>query len=138
MISTYLRPTITKIKRINNMSNMIQRVLILCTVLTLCLCTFDGYAANIEDETVISGIVTDVEGVPLAGVNIRVEGKVIGTATQPDGTFNLTVQQDPPLTLIVSIVGFQSKRVEITESDVDDLEIVLEEETISGGDVVIS
>jgi len=120
------------------MSNMIQRVLILCTVLTLCLCTFDGYAANIEDETVISGIVTDVEGVPLAGVNIRVEGKVIGTATQPDGTFNLTVQQDPPLTLIVSIVGFQSKRVEITESDVDDLEIVLEEETISGGDVVIS
>lgn len=123
------------------MSNMIQRVLTLCVVLTLCLCTVDSYASNIntEDEnTVISGIVTDVQGEPLAGVNIRVEGKVIGTSTNPDGTFNLTVQQDPPLTLIVSIVGFRSERVEITQANVEGLEVVLEEETISGGDVVIS
>lgn len=120
------------------MSNMIQRVFAIAMVLTLCFCAYDGYAANVEDETEISGIVTDAQGVPLAGVNVRVDGKVIGTATNPDGTFSLTVQQDPPLTLIVSIVGFQSKRVEITESVVDDLEIVLEEETISGGDVVVS
>lgn len=121
------------------MSNMIQRVLTLCVVLTLCLCTIDSYASNIkEDETVISGLVTDAQGEPLAGVNIRVEGKVIGTSTQPDGTFNLTVQQDPPFTLIVSIVGFRSERVEITQSNVEGLEIVLEEETISGGDLVVS
>ncbi|MTI89091.1 MAG: TonB-dependent receptor [Balneolaceae bacterium] len=92
----------------------------------------------IQDEIQISGIVTDVEGEPLAGVNIRVEGKVIGTATNPDGTFSLTVAQDPPITIIVSIVGFKSKRVEITESVVEDLEISLEEETIAGGDVVVS
>ncbi|MEX0724135.1 MAG: TonB-dependent receptor [Gracilimonas sp.] len=121
------------------MSKTIQRVLALCAVLTLCLCTIDSYASNtIEDETVISGLVTDVDGVPLAGVNIRVEGKVIGTSTQPDGTFNLTVRQDPPLTLVVSIVGFRSQRVDITQANVDDLEIRLEEETISGGDFVVS
>ncbi|MGN8225977.1 TonB-dependent receptor [Gracilimonas sp. BCB1] len=120
------------------MSNMIQRVFTLCVILTLCVCTTSAYASNIEDETVISGIVTDTEGEPLAGVNIRVDGKVIGTSTRPDGTFSLTVQQDPPLTLIVSIVGFTSQRVEITESNVDDLEITLEEETISGGDLVVS
>ncbi|WP_020403254.1 TonB-dependent receptor [Gracilimonas tropica] len=100
-----------------------------------------GYAHTstpLEDETEISGIVTDVNGEPLAGVNIRVEGRVIGTATQPDGTFSLTVQQDPPFTLLVSIVGFKAKRVEITESVVEDLEIVLEEELISGGDFVVS
>jgi outer membrane receptor protein involved in Fe transport len=109
-------------------------------VLTLCICSTKAFATNLgnEDETVISGIVTDVDGEPLAGVNIRVDGKVIGTATQPDGTFNLTVQQDPPLTLIVSIVGFKAKRVEITDAIVDDLEIILEEETISGGDLVVS
>ena len=120
------------------MSNMIQRVFTLCMILTLCVCTTVTYASNIEDETVISGLVTDADGEPLAGVNIRVEGKVIGTSTSPDGTFSLTVQQDPPLTLIVSIVGFTSQRVEITEAVVDDLEIVLEEQTISGGDVVVS
>jgi outer membrane receptor protein involved in Fe transport len=121
------------------MSKTIQRVLALCAVLTLCLCTIDSYASNtIEDETVISGLVTDVDGVPLAGVNIRVEGKVVGTSTRPDGTFNLTVQQDPPLTLVVSIVGFRSQRVEITQSNVEGLEIALEEETISGGDLVVS
>ncbi|HBX65550.1 MAG TPA: hypothetical protein DEG32_05145, partial [Balneolaceae bacterium] len=109
-------------------------------ILTFCICSTLAYASNkiIEDETVISGLVTDVEGEPLAGVNIRVDGKVIGTATRPDGTFSLTVQQDPPLTLIVSIVGFRSQRIEITNSMVDDLEIALEEETISGGDLVVS
>jgi outer membrane receptor protein involved in Fe transport len=107
-------------------------------ILTFCICTTEAYASNFEDETVISGLVTDVNGEPLAGVNIRVDGKVIGTSTRPDGTFNLTVQQDPPLTLIVSIVGFKSQRVDITSSNVDDLEIMLEEETISGGDLVVS
>lgn len=94
-------------------------------------------ASNL-DQTEISGIVTDVNGEPLAGVNVRVDGRVIGTATAPDGTFSLTVQQDPPLTLIVSIVGFQTKRVEITNAVVDDLEVTLEEETITGGDFVVS
>ena len=122
------------------MRNMIQRVLTLCVVLTFCLCAIDSYASNIEieDQTTISGLVTDIQGEPLAGVNIRVEGRVIGTATRPDGTFDLTVQQDPPLTLVVSIVGFQSQRVEITQSNVEGLEIALEEETISGGDLVVS
>lgn len=117
---------------------MIQRVFTLCMILTFYGFTTVAYASNLEDETVISGIVTDVDGEPLAGVNIRVDGRVIGTSTRPDGTFNLTVQQDPPLTLLVSIVGFTSQRVEITEAVVEDLEIVLEEETISGGDLVVS
>lgn len=120
------------------MSNMIHRVLSVCLVLILCFCTTSLYASDVKDETVISGIVTDVDGEPLAGVNIRVEGRVVGTSTQPDGTFSLTVQQDPPLTLIVSIVGFRSQRVEVTQSVVENLEIVLEEETISGGDFVVS
>ncbi|MDR9415452.1 MAG: TonB-dependent receptor [Gracilimonas sp.] len=118
------------------MSYMIERIICACLIFTF---TLGGItlASNI-DQTEISGIVTDVEGEPLAGVNIRVDGRVIGTATAPDGTFSLTVQQDPPLTLIVSIVGFKSKRVEINEAFVDDLEIALEEETIAGGDFVVS
>lgn len=121
------------------MSNMIQRVVSASIVLMLCLCTATAYANNSNNmQTEISGTVVDVDGVPLAGVNIRVEGRVVGTATNPDGTFKLTVNQDPPLTLIVSIVGFQAKRVEITQAVTEGLEIELIEETISGGDLVIS
>ncbi|MEX2362699.1 MAG: carboxypeptidase-like regulatory domain-containing protein, partial [Balneolaceae bacterium] len=103
-------------------------------------CMVNLYAnlPTVAVETVISGIVTDTEGEPLAGVNIRVEGKVVGTTTRPDGTFNLTVRQDPPLTLIVSIVGFQSQSVEITSASISGLEVVLEEKTIVGGDLVVS
>ena len=121
------------------MSNMIQRIFGASIVLMLCLCTATAYAANEKEiQTEISGIVVDTEGIPLAGVNIRVDGRVVGTSTNPDGTFELTVNQDPPLTLIVSIVGFQPKRVEITEAVTEDLEIELIEETISGGDFVVS
>lgn len=121
------------------MSYMIQRIASASIVLMLCLCTATAYATNDKQvQTKISGIVVDVDGVPLAGVNIRVEGRVVGTSTNPDGTFELTVNQDPPLTLIVSIVGFQAKRVEITEAVTEDLEIELIEETISGGDFVVS
>ncbi|HET8864566.1 MAG TPA: TonB-dependent receptor [Gracilimonas sp.] len=120
------------------MRKKIQLVFAVCMVITLCVCTFDTYASNLDDETVVSGIVTDMQGEPLAGVNIRVEGKVVGTSTRPDGTFDLAIQQDPPLTLVVSIVGFQSRRIEINDSVAEDLEIQLEEETISGGDLVVS
>lgn len=121
------------------MSKMIRR-LFLNSITLLFMYSATGYAnSNISDaETVISGIVTDIEGEPLAGVNIRVENKVVGTSTNPDGTFSLTVRQDPPLTLLISIVGFESRRVEITEAVVEDLKIVLEEETILGGDLVVS
>ncbi|MAO65165.1 MAG: TonB-dependent receptor [Balneola sp.] len=113
-----------------------QRIFCACLIFTF---MFSGITnATSLDQTEISGIVKDVNGEPLAGVNIRVQGRVIGTATSPDGTFSLSVRQDPPLTLIVSIVGFQSKRVEITDAVVDDLEIILEEETITGGDFVVS
>lgn len=124
------------------MSNLIRRAGTLCFALIFMCSGLLAAAPNdwpdiVNDNTTISGIVTDTEGEPLAGVNIRVKDKVIGTSTNPDGTFNLTVRQDPPFTLQVSIVGFKTTLVDITAS-VSDLEIRMEEETISGGDVVVS
>lgn len=121
------------------MMKKLQFVFTLCMMLVLLGSMFSPIEANdLEDETQISGIVTDASGEPLAGVNVRVIGKVIGTATNPDGTFSLTVQQDPPITLSFSIVGFRTQEVEITDPVVNDLEIILQEQTISGGDLVVS
>ncbi len=101
----------------------------------------NAYTPSTEKDKVVtevSGQVTDVDGEPLAGVNIRVKDKVIGTSTDANGMFSLTIRQDPPLTLIFSIVGFQAQEVEITDANTTDLVIRLEEQTILGDEIVVS
>jgi iron complex outermembrane recepter protein len=89
--------------------------------------------------TTISGTVTE-EGTKetLVGVNIVVKGKVIGTVTDLKGNFNLRVNQAPPLTLVFSMVGFGSKELEITQSNVSNLQVTLAEQTLLGQEIVVS
>ncbi len=95
--------------------------------------------ASAQNNTEISGKVTDAESQEaLVGVNIVVKNKVIGTITDTDGNFNLIVNTPPPITLQISIVGYQTREVEITESRADNLNINLEEQTIMGQEVVVS
>ncbi|WP_194777017.1 TonB-dependent receptor [Pararhodonellum marinum] len=92
-----------------------------------------------QGTTNISGNVTDADTKEtLIGVNILVKGKVIGTITDVNGNFNLRVNQDPPLTLVFSMVGFASKEVEISQSQVSNLQVTLAEQTILGQEVVVS
>ncbi|NJM26184.1 MAG: TonB-dependent receptor, partial [Bacteroidia bacterium] len=65
-------------------------------------------------QTSISGKVTDAAtGEPLAGVNIVVKGRVVGTISTVSGEFNLKVNDSPPLTLQLSFVGYASQEVTI-------------------------
>src|SRR3954469_22102336 len=90
-------------------------------------------------QTTISGKITDTKnGESLAGVNIIVKGKVLGTVTDVNGNFNLKVSDPPPFTLIVSLVGFRSTEVSITNASNPNLNIKLEEQTILGEEVVVS
>src|SRR6056297_3561986 len=92
-----------------------------------------------DQQIVITGQVVDAEsGEPLAGVNIAVKGRVVGVAADAQGEFTLRVNDDPPITLVVSIVGYRTQEIEITESNVSDLRIELVEETFLGSDVVVS
>ncbi|MEQ9090696.1 MAG: TonB-dependent receptor [Balneola sp.] len=91
-----------------------------------------------EAITEVSGQVLDVDGEPLAGVNIRVKDKLIGTTTDGNGMFSLSIKQDPPLILVFSIVGFQTEEVDITNANTTDLEIRMQEQTFLGEEVVVS
>ncbi|WP_083750274.1 TonB-dependent receptor [Rhodohalobacter halophilus] len=103
-------------------------------------------ASNISDTEIesqqqitVSGQVVDARtGEELAGVNIAVRGRVVGVATDPNGEFTLRVNENPPITLVVSIVGYQTREIQITESNVSGLRIELEEQTFLGSDVVVS
>ncbi|MCK5704286.1 MAG: carboxypeptidase-like regulatory domain-containing protein, partial [Cyclobacteriaceae bacterium] len=89
--------------------------------------------------TYISGEVKESgTNAPLVGVNIIVKGLVVGTISDTNGEFNLTVNQSPPLTLVFSFVGFGSKELEITDSNTSGLKIMFEEQTTLGQEIVVS
>ncbi len=89
-------------------------------------------------QTNISGTVTDVSGETLAGVNIQVKGRVIGTISDTKGDFSLTVNETPPLTLIFSFMGYATKEVPVTDVNTTGLSVQLEEQTILGQEIVVS
>ena len=94
---------------------------------------------NAYAQTTISGTITDASNdETLAGVNIIVKGKVIGTVTDVDGNFSLKVNDSPPLTLVVSLVGYKSAEVVINDATTSGLSIKLEEQTILAQEVVVS
>ncbi|MDN4165309.1 TonB-dependent receptor [Cytophagales bacterium LB-30] len=107
---------------------------------SLLLCVILGFTSSAwAQSTSISGNIVDAksnEG--LVGVNIIVKGKVIGTITDFDGNFALKVNQAPPLTLQVSIIGYKTQEIEITTEMTTGLSIKLEEEVILGQEVVVS
>ncbi|MDZ7692631.1 MAG: carboxypeptidase-like regulatory domain-containing protein [Balneolaceae bacterium] len=92
-----------------------------------------------ELDTQVSGTVVSAEdSQPLPGVNVTVKGKIIGTSTDRNGNFSLDISQDPPLTLVFSIVGYRTYEMEITTQERTGIRIEMEEQTIMGSDVVIS
>ncbi|NMM48008.1 TonB-dependent receptor [Marinigracilibium pacificum] len=98
---------------------------------------FTIVSAHAQDKTTITGKVTDASGDALYGVNVVVKGKVIGTITQADGSYNLTVNSAPPFTLIYSMVGFDSQEREVTQNN-QSFDIQLEEQSLVGSEVVVS
>ena len=91
-----------------------------------------------QESITIAGQVTDADdGEPLIGVNILVKNKVIGTVTDTEGNFRLTVNESLPLTLVVSSVGYGRQEVTV-ENQTDDLAISLTYQTLLGQEVVVS
>jgi len=92
-----------------------------------------------SQTTSISGVVKDGgNSETLAGVNIVVKGKVIGTITDANGAFSFTVNSAPPMTIIASFIGFTSQEIEITDANTSGLEIALEEQSLLGQEIVVS
>jgi iron complex outermembrane receptor protein len=89
-------------------------------------------------QTNISGTVKDAAGETLAGVNIVVKGRVIGTISDSKGEYNLKVNEAPPLTLVFSFVGFQTQEIAIKDATTTGLDISMTEQTLLGQEVVVS
>jgi len=68
-------------------------------------------------QTSVSGTVTDANGEPLPGANIKIERKSVGTTTDFDGKFILKVTDLPPFNLEISMLGYKTLKVAITKNN---------------------
>ncbi len=87
----------------------------------------------------IKGQVTDeATGEALIGVSILVKGTVLGTITDVEGNFSLDIKSPPPVSLIVSSVGYERLELEVNQASVSSLSIEMKESFMLGQEVVVS
>jgi len=85
-------------------------------------------------QVTVSGTVTDTSGNPLAGVNLVLESKNIGTISELDGSFSINA--GPTDVLIFSMVGFKSLTVPIEGRE--QVIVQMEEDVTALGEVVLN
>lgn len=89
-----------------------------------------------QQGKIITGKVTDSEGEPLIGVNIREKGTANGAITDINGSYLINVST-PEGELIFSYIGFSEKKVEIANQEainiiMDNTATVLDELVVVG------
>lgn len=81
----------------------------------------------------VSGVVKDATGETIIGASVTIKGTTIGTVTNLNGEFSLSVPVGSK-TLVVSYVGMQTKEISITSSVIN---VTLQEDTKVLEDIVV-
>lgn len=90
--------------------------------------------ATIAQNNRVSGTVVDTGRQPLEGVTIRVQGKLMGTATDQEGNFQVNVEQGG--VLIISMVGYHTQEITVTEAN--NYQLILEADSEDLSEVVVT
>jgi TonB-linked SusC/RagA family outer membrane protein len=98
------------------------------------LCFFVVLSHSLFAQNVVTGNVKDDTGQALPGVSVVVKGTSIGTVTDTDGNFSLSVPNDA--TLLVSFIGMETK--EIVIGNQRRFDISLASKTIGVDEVVVT
>ena len=95
-------------------------------------------SATMLAQTTITGVVKDAQtGETLLGANIKVSGKALGTTSDFDGKFLLKVNDAPPFTIEISMLGFKAMNVEITKNN-QEVMVSLQEDSTALEEIVFS
>ena len=90
-------------------------------ILLLCFVFFTAFAFTALAQRTVSGRVTDDTGEGLPGVNVVIKDTTLGTTTDLDGNFTLSVEEGA--TLVFSFVGFETQEVEVGARTVIDVSL---------------
>jgi len=103
--------------------------------LTLCFVVFLISVGNSEaQQRTLTGTVADTEGLSLPGVTVIVKGTNIGTVTNADGEFSLSIPLDAK-TLQFSFVGMKMQEVSVTNMTA--LTVVMEDGIVGMDEVIV-
>ncbi len=75
---------------------------------------------SIAQGTITGNVTSAADGLPLPAVNVVVKGTTVGTTTDFDGNYEITVN-DFPVTLAFSSLGYAEKEVEVSAATVADV-----------------
>lgn len=92
------------------------------------------YNSNRAGNSVNGIVISSGDGMPLPGASVVVDGTTIGTATDVDGKFSLSVPNNANY-IKVSFIGFQTQTLPISNGF---LNITLQEEQIALDEVVVT
>ena len=73
------------------------------------------FSTLIFAQTTVTGTVVDDNNDPIPGANV-VFDSMTGTVADFDGNFSISVDQNPPFSLTISSVGFDSKSIDVTST----------------------
>jgi TonB-linked SusC/RagA family outer membrane protein len=89
----------------------------------------------LKTDNYVSGIVKDINGEPLFGVNVSVKGSTTGTITDEEGAYSFA-NLNPKDILVFSYLGMLSQ--EVTVGSRTEINIVMAEDVIGLEDVVVT
>ena len=76
-----------------------------------------SYAKKTNYQSIITGIVSDENGLPLSGVSVIIQDTQVGTYTDFDGTYSLNVDvKNASKVLVFSYIGKKNEFVQITDN----------------------
>lgn len=85
-------------------------------------------------QTKVTGtVVSSEDGEPLIGVSVKVDGTNLGTVTNTNGQFSLTVNKSDAM-LTFTYIGMQSKKVKATKS----MRVVMQADATTLDDIVVT
>lgn len=88
-----------------------------------------------QQQRQITGIVSDVNGAPLAGVNVTVSGTTIGAITDIDGKYHISVPRNAK-ELSFTFVGMKPQEIALTDQTT--INVTLAESTFGLKEVVVT
>ncbi len=86
--------------------------------------TFIGTLAVNSQEREVTGTLTTEEGVTLPGASVQIKGTALGTITNIDGKYSITVP-DADAILEFSFVGYQTQEVQVGTQSIIDVTLLL-------------
>ncbi len=96
------------------------------------------FAFNINSQTSISGIVKDKKGITIIGANVFIEDSYDGGVTDIDGNFEFTTDLTGAQTIIITYLGFETKKIKSDITDFKNISVTLRESAMTLDAVEIS